>query len=209
MNQLSFKLRTWGGKRRNAGRKPKGDKACVSRLERRRFPSRYPVHVTLRTMPGVGYLRRRKLFQAIRAAIREAQERFGIRIVHFSVQGNQLHLLVEAEGAESLSRGMQGLTIRIARAINQAAGRRGKVFADRYHAHILSTRGEVASALRYVLENFRHHLRPDVAPVGQDPCSSAQWLSVPLPTDAPVVAPRTWLLRNATDSEPRACRASR
>src|SRR5437868_3940297 len=48
-----------------------------------------------------------------------------------------------------------------------------------------------------------------VAPVGQDPCSSAQWLSVPLPTDAPVVAARTWLLRNATDSEPRACRASR
>jgi len=200
MNQLAFRLPTWGGKRRRAGRRPKGTKAGVSHLERQGFSSRYPVHVTLRALSGVGYLRGGKLFQAIRSAIREAQGRFGIRIVHFSVQGNHLHLLVETEGAESLSRGMQGLVIRIARAINRVAGRRGKVFVDRYHAHILATRSEVANALRYVLENFRHHLRPDVAPVGLDPCSSAQWVSVPLPADAPVVAARTWLLRNAGDA---------
>jgi putative transposase len=148
MNQLAFKLPTWGGKRRRAGRKPKGNKPGVSHLEREGFPSRHPVHVTLRMLRGVGYLRGRKLFQAVCAAIREAQDRFGIRVVHFSVQGNHLHLLVEAEGTESLSRGMQGLTIRMARAINRAAGRRGKVFVDRYHAHILSTRREVAYALR-------------------------------------------------------------
>jgi REP element-mobilizing transposase RayT len=170
----------------------------VPHLKREQFPARFPVHVTLRALYGAGYLRKRRFFQSIRNAIREAQERFGLRIVHFSVQGNHLHLLVEAEGAESLSRGMQGLTIRIARAINRITGRRGKVFPDRYdHAHVLRRRGEVAYALRYVLENFRHHLRPDVAPTGLDPCSSAAWLSVPLPDDAPVVAPRTWLLANA------------
>ncbi len=202
MNQLSFKLPTWGGKRRHAGRKPNGAKAGVSHLMREGFPSRYPVHVTLRTLPDVGYLRGWKLFHAIRDAIREAQERFGVRVVHFSVQGNHLHLLVEADGPESLSRGMQGLTIRLARAVNRAAGRRGKVFMDRYHSHVLSTRREVANALPYVLENFRHHLRPDVAPIGLDPCSSAAWLSLPLSADAPVVAPRTWLLRNARDVMP-------
>lgn len=73
------------------------------------------------------------------------------------------------------------------------------MFEDRYHSHVLATRREVAYALRYVLENVRHHLRPDVAPQGLDPCSSAAWVSVPLPEDAPVVAPRTWLLRNARD----------
>jgi putative transposase len=199
MKQLEFRLPTWGGKRRHAGRNPKGRKAGVSHLARERFPSRYPVHVTLRTLHGTGYLRAWKLFQAIRSAIREAQGRFGLRIVHFSVQGNHLHLLVEAEGAESLSSGMQGLTIRLARAINRAAGRRGKVFSDRYHSHVLATRREVANALPYVLENFRHHLRPDVAPTGLDPCSSAAWVFLPLTPDAPVVAPRTWLLRNAGD----------
>jgi REP element-mobilizing transposase RayT len=153
----------------------------------------------LRALPSAGYLRGWRLFKAICAAIREAQERFGVRIVHFSVQGQHLHLLVEAEGAESLSRGIQGLTIRMARAINRAMGRHGKVFPDRYHASVLASRRQVAYALRYVLENFRHHLRADVAPTERDPCSSAAWVSLPVPASAPVMAPRTWLLRDASD----------
>lgn len=73
---------------------------------------------------------------------------------------------------------------------------RDKVFADRYHAHVLASRREVANAVRCVLENFRHHLQPDVAAAGIDPCPSGTWLSIPLTPDAPVVAARTWLLRN-------------
>jgi putative transposase len=194
MNQLAFRLPTWGGKRDGAGRKPKGTKSFVSHLSRERFPSRHPVHVTLRAVSGVGYLRGWRLFHAIQDAIGEAQERFGMRVVHYSVQGNHLHLLVEADGAESLSRGMQGLTIRIARAVNRVGSRRGKVFADRYHAHVMSSRREVGNAVRYVLENFRHHLRPDVAPEGIDPCSSVAF-------GAPIRAPRTWLLRTAEEGQ--------
>src|SRR6266850_1823997 len=57
------------------------------------------------------------------------------------------------------------------------AGRVGKVFADRFHAHVMKTLGEIVNAVRYVVENFRHHLREDVAPQGVDPCSSAAWSS--------------------------------
>src|SRR4051812_25091305 len=102
MKQLALRLPTWGGKRRGAGRKPKGSTSNMPRLERERFPARHPVHVTLRTLFGVGYLRGPRLFKAIEGAIRQAQDRFGMRVVHFSVQGNHLHLIVEAEGAESL-----------------------------------------------------------------------------------------------------------
>jgi hypothetical protein len=115
------------------------------------------------------------------------------------VQGNHLHLLVEAADKAALSRGMQGLAVRVARALNRVAGRRGKVFSDRYHSRPLATRREVANALRYVLQNFRHHLREDVVPRGADPCSSAACLVLPLPPDAPVVPPRTWLLRRVVD----------
>lgn len=73
------------------------------------------------------------------------------------------------------------------------------MFTGRYHSWPLATRREVANALRYILENFRHHVRPDVAPDGIDPCSSAKWLSIPLEQDAPVVAAKTWLLRHARD----------
>jgi REP element-mobilizing transposase RayT len=148
----------------------------------------------------MGYLRGYRRFQAITAALRVAKERFGVRIIHFSVQGNHLHLLVEADNAQSLARGIQGLSIRLAKALNRLISRRGKVFADRYHAHVLETRREVAHALRYILENFRHHLREDVAPRGADPCSSAAWLTLAITADAPVVAARTWLLRHADSS---------
>lgn len=194
-----MRLPTWGGKRKGAGRKPKGRKAGVRHEPRPAFPSRHPVHVTMRTLPAAGFLRGYRLLRAIEGALCEAKERFGLRVVHFSIQGNHLHLLVEADGPAALARGIQGLAIRIAKAINRARDRHGKVFADRYHGRALATRREVANALRYILENFRHHLRPDVAPAGADPCSSATWLTAPLTEDAPVVAPRTWLMRHARD----------
>jgi hypothetical protein len=81
----------------------------------------------------------------------------------------------------------------MARALNRASGRTGKVFADRYHARPLRTPAEVANAVRYVLENFRHHLREDVAPLRIDPRSSGLWLASD--PRSPIVLPRSWLLR--------------
>jgi REP element-mobilizing transposase RayT len=37
-----------------------------------------------------------------------ASEKDGFRVVHFSIQSNHLHLIVEATDEQSLSRGMQG-----------------------------------------------------------------------------------------------------
>jgi putative transposase len=156
------------------------------------------VHVTLRTVPAVGFLRAYNRVQAIERALREVRHRFGLRVVHYSIQGNHLHLIVEIDDAAILSRAIQGLAVRLARALNHLAKRKGKVFLDRYHAHVLKTPREVRNAVRYVLDNFRHHLREDVAPKGVDPCSSAMWPSSGLGEDAPVTLPQTWLLRTGS-----------
>src|SRR6266404_7250388 len=191
MKQLGMKLPTRGGKRKGAGRKPNGVKAGVSHVRRPQFKARHPVHVTLRVLTGVGFLRGFSRRRAIEDALREVKLRFGMRVVHYSIQGNHLHLIVEFDDPSALSRAIQGLAIRLARSLNRIAGRAGKVFADRFHAHVMKTLGEVVYAVRYVLENFRHHLREDVAPEGVDPCSSAAWCG----DDGPVSSPRTWLLR--------------
>ena len=68
-----------------------------------------------------------------------------------------IHLIVEASDRVALSRGVQGLCIRLARAVNRACGRRGPVFADRYHARALKTPRSVRFALRYVLLNAHKH----------------------------------------------------
>jgi REP element-mobilizing transposase RayT len=65
-------------------------------------------------------------------ALRAASVPFGMKVVHFSVQGNHLHLIIEAEGRGALSRGMQSLAVRIAIGLNRPSRRNGTVFADRY-----------------------------------------------------------------------------
>ena len=87
MKQLPLPLKTWGGKRKGAGRPPTGAKAGVSHLKRARFPERHPVHVTLRTLPAAGFLRGDRRYRAIVEALREAKERHGLRVIHYSVQG--------------------------------------------------------------------------------------------------------------------------
>jgi REP element-mobilizing transposase RayT len=104
----------------------------------------------MRVLPDVWNLRSRRAFRAIGRAFVSSKERDGFRLIHFSVQGNQLHLIVEARDAQRLSRGMQGLATWIARRLNQLIGRRGKVFADRFHAQVLRTPLEVARARAYV-----------------------------------------------------------
>jgi len=139
-------------------------------------------------------LRSRRCFSVIARAFAAAKERFGMRIVHFSVQGNHIHLLVETTDRKALARGMQGLTIRIAKALNRVMRRRGRVFADHYHSRAARTPTEAARALEYVLRNFAHHASrwgeavPDDEP---DPFSSAAYDGTDPP---PVCEPRTWLL---------------
>jgi len=73
-------------------------------------------------------------------------ERPGFRLVHYSLQGNHAHLIVEARDAEMLGRGMMAIGSRLARAVNRVAGRSGRVLADRYHARLLRRPKEVRAA---------------------------------------------------------------
>jgi REP element-mobilizing transposase RayT len=149
----------------------------------------------MRLQPGVGYLRSYQRAKIVEDALRAARERFGVRIIHYSIQGNHLHLIVEAESQAALSRALQGLATRLARRLNALSGRRGAVFADRYHAHPLKTPREVRNAVRYVLTNYRHHALEHLPQGWTDPLASARFAQARPPEDAPVVAPSVWLLR--------------
>jgi len=155
------------------------------------------VHVTLRTRWVVGNLRGPRLFRAIERALAAGKRRFGFRLVHFSVQADHLHLLVEAPDAVALSRAMKGLAVRLARRINRALGRSGAVLLGRYHERILRSPTEVRRALAYVLDNWRKHALLPPAPGALDPRSSAHLLElrgVLSGRDSPVLVPLTWLL---------------
>ena len=74
-------------------------------------------------------------------------------------------MFVEVDNKRGLSRGMQGLQIRIAKALNKLWHRKGSIFADRYHASIPKGIRQIRRMMRYVLLNARKHGIP--IPEGQ------------------------------------------
>jgi REP element-mobilizing transposase RayT len=153
-----------GGARPGAGRKPNGLRAGELHLPRPALEARYPVHIVVHVVELAGNLRRLRMYHAIRTATVTLAARESFRIVHLGIQRTHLHLLVEADDEVALARGMQAFQISAAKHINRAMRqgrpgprRRGRVFADRYHAEIITTPERARAALAYVLNGWRKH----------------------------------------------------
>lgn len=179
-------------------------------LPRGQVRANEPTHVTLRVRAVVPNLRSVRFVRAFEDSLRRLR-RDDFRVVHYSIQSNHAHFVIEADGGRSLARGMMALATRFALAVRRALRHAGRVLADRYHVHRLRTPREVRNAIAYVLLNARKHLAERVGRTAArrvgiarpDPASSGRWFDgwaavVTMPKDeraAPVVPPRTWLLR--------------
>jgi len=148
-------------------------------------------------------LRSQHVFPALVLAISRSNRRDGarFRVLHFSVQYDHIHLIVEAADQDALSTGVRSLAIGMALAINRLVMRRGRLWADRWFGRALTSPRQVRHALVYVLANFRKHARREHPP-GVDRFSSGSWFDGwrgALPRDSaggvarPVSSPRTWL----------------
>jgi len=135
----------WGGWRPGAGRKPKGERALEPHAPRAPLDPRWPVHVLLRIESRLPSLRGRAR-SALEQALAAGRERDGFRLVRHVLQRDHVHLLVEANDGVALEAGVKGLAVRIARALNRAWRRSGRVFADRYHARSVPRRRGAARA---------------------------------------------------------------
>jgi len=192
-----------GGVRKGAGRPVKP--GSVSHRARPPVSPHHPLHVTLRFAQHVWNLRAQRCLRPIDRALRALLTGERARVTHFSVQGNHVHLVVEAQDRGALSSAMRSLTIRIARGLNRVMGRRGRVLSQRYHARALCSPTEARNVLRYVLANHARHVAGAAV---ADPWSSApafvDWEFVGLPAalvryalpdrGPPVAAPHSWLL---------------
>jgi REP element-mobilizing transposase RayT len=200
-----------GGARPGAGRKPNGSKPGMAHTPRPKLAARHPVLITVKLRQGLPRLRQhaeRKLLLAVFAAAKQRAGRTGksFRLTHFAILNDHLHLLAEAADRQALSRALQGLLIRAARALNKLWQRRGSVFADRYHDRTLTSPRAVRNALCYMLANGKKHVAEGRAvrvTQALDIYSSAPWFdgfreAITVRGIAnlapPVAPPGTWLL---------------
>ena len=211
--QLSLDLAVpkHGGARAGAGR-PRvkdEDRGFIAHRKRPSHRKDDPVHVTLRVKRGIPSLRRQSMERVVKLALLMQRDKLTrtsakhFQVVHFTIQSDHLHLIVEAPDKRGLARGVAGLEVRIARRLNKMLGRKGSFWKERYHRHDLRSPTETRNVLRYVLMNTQKHYRVIGDRNFADPFSSAAtfdgFTRPPAVFDEPQpwsrVSPRTWLLR--------------
>ena len=175
--QQQLEFRDKDGRRHRSGR-PRSKRSGIPHTRRAEFSASDPLHITLKICAGLPSMRKRRAFRAVLRAFAGgklgAKGKAGFRLTHYSVLGNHMHLMVEAESREHLASAMGGLKVRLARALNKVWDRDGKVFQERYHHVVLDNPSRVRNALNYILHNGRRHGIQGLER-WYDPCSSARW----------------------------------
>lgn len=136
-----------GGRRPGSGRKRIRSKGVAHRT-REKITKRNPLHINFKLRLQI---RNKMALSLLKRAIVNARV-MGLRIVHYSLQSNHVHLIVEAENNEVLTRGMRSLTITFCK-----GHKAGRVQIERYHLHVLKHLREVKNAVQYVLFNEQKH----------------------------------------------------
>jgi len=206
---LDLTVRTHGGRRSGAGRKPTGTRRGALHRQRPEITRHKPLHISLPLERAVGRMRRPAGYAAVRRGVAVCIGREDFRIVHSSIQANHIHLIVEADDKSALSRGLRAFMTATARHINTSLGRRGRVFAGRYHVTVIGSPRQARSALAYVLNNWRRHKEHLAGPAQRrariDPYSTGVlfdgWAEIdgrcaipPSYEPLPVAGARSWLL---------------
>jgi hypothetical protein len=136
-----------GGRRPNAGRKRRLSRG-IAHEPREKVRTQIPLQVNFKYKLSV---KNKEGLKALHKAIRNARSH-GLKIMHYSLQHNHVHLIIEATNNKLLTKGMRSLTITLAKAINK-----GRIQIQRYHLHVLKTIRERKNAVHYVLLNEKKH----------------------------------------------------
>ena len=136
-----------GGRRPGSGRKRIHSKGVAHR-KRESVKPRHALHINFRVKVQI---KNKLSLQILKRAIQNARTH-GLKIIHFSLQSNHVHLLVEAANKEILTRGMRSLTITFSKGVDK-----GRIQLERYHLHVLKTLQETKNATHYVLFNEQKH----------------------------------------------------
>lgn len=136
-----------GGRRPHSGRKRIHSKGVAHRI-RESVTGRTPMHINFKYRTQI---KNKFCLKLLKRAILNSRKH-GLRVNHYSLQSNHIHLIVEAESNEILSRGMRSLTVTFARGLKM-----GKIQIERYHLHVLRAVRETKNAILYVLFNQQKH----------------------------------------------------
>lgn len=102
---------------KKAGRKPKNDPGIrhTARPELKRSSS---LHLTVKIEKRKANLKNKQILKILKKAILNARK-LNLKIIHFALEYDHVHLLIEADNNITLGKGMQSFGVTLSKAINR------------------------------------------------------------------------------------------
>lgn len=130
----------------------------IRHIERPRFNRPRSFHLTIKVKSNKADIQNKKILKALHHAIFRGRLK-GLKIVHYTLEFNHVHLLVEASCNRVMHSGMQALGISLAKAINRFKSLKGSVYKHRYHYRQISSPRDLKNVLHYIFHNGIKHKR--------------------------------------------------
>lgn len=140
---------------KGAGRKALHDKG-IRHTERETIKKLSSLHLTIKIERNKAGLKNKTVLALLHKAIMKARK-IGLGIIHYTLEYDHVHLLVEASDNEILGKGMQSFGICFSKGINKYKTQKGQVYKTRYHLRVLKTFREIKNVLNYIFGNAVKH----------------------------------------------------
>lgn len=140
---------------KRAGRPAIHDKGIRHR-KREEINEPRPLHLTIKLIRAD--IQNKTILKGLRHAIQRARNQ-GLRIIHYSLERDHVHLYAESTDNDTLARAMKALGVSFVKRINKYHQCKGSCYKTRYHLRILNTAREVKNVINYILKNGIKHGR--------------------------------------------------
>jgi REP element-mobilizing transposase RayT len=140
---------------KNAGRPAIQDRG-IRHTKREEIRRETPLHLTIKLIRAD--VQNKTVLKALRHAILRARLQ-GLRIIHYSLEHDHIHLYAESDDNKILARAMKALGGSLIKKINKYFKVKGRCYKTRYHLRILRSATEVKNVINYILKNGIKHKR--------------------------------------------------
>lgn len=140
---------------KNAGRPALHDRG-IRHIKREEIRRESPLHLTLKLIRAD--IQNKIILKALRHAIIRARLQ-GLKIIHYSLEYDHVHLYAESRGNKILAKAMKALGVSFVKKINRHFKSKGSCYKTRYHLRILKSAREVKNVINYIFKNGIKHKR--------------------------------------------------
>lgn len=114
------------------------------------------LHITIKVKKIKADIKNKSVLKLLHRGIANARKQ-KLRIIHFTLEYDHIHLLIEADNNLILGKGMKALGVTLAKGVNRLKKQKGDVYKHRYHFRKIENLIQYKRVLNYIFTNGIKH----------------------------------------------------